>query len=312
MTDPYAVLGLPADSDDETIRRRYLELVRQFSPEHHPEKFAADPRRPTRAARPEHAAAPPPVRGRQATRRMDAIIEELACRSPPPPGVAEDAADRWQQALTPEAHRRRPGRLPRLAAAGRRLPPIRRTAGPTPESRRSAHAAGPVRRPAARGQPANAGRPRPAGAERRDAAPAGRGAGGAREPGATRAAVRDADEAARPLLKTLVDLYDALALAGREVRRVEAEPAAGRWRDRAMAAGPAGAAVAPAPWSLPLPGWARWLGGRFAPVRRACRPTQQAPRRAAQQADEAQRDSVSSRPSARRPGAELGRDRAIQ
>ena len=41
MTDPYAVLGLPPDSDDEAIRRRYLELVRQFSPEHHPEKFAA-------------------------------------------------------------------------------------------------------------------------------------------------------------------------------------------------------------------------------------------------------------------------------
>ena len=41
MSDPYEVLGLPPDSDDETIRRRYLELVRQFSPEHHPEKFAA-------------------------------------------------------------------------------------------------------------------------------------------------------------------------------------------------------------------------------------------------------------------------------
>ena len=40
MTDPYAVLGLRADADDETIRRRYLELVKQFSPEHHPEKFA--------------------------------------------------------------------------------------------------------------------------------------------------------------------------------------------------------------------------------------------------------------------------------
>jgi curved DNA-binding protein CbpA len=41
MTDPYQVLGLPADADDDTIRHRYLELVRQFSPEHHPEKFAA-------------------------------------------------------------------------------------------------------------------------------------------------------------------------------------------------------------------------------------------------------------------------------
>ena len=35
------ILGLSPDADDETIRRRYLELVRQFSPEHHPEKFAA-------------------------------------------------------------------------------------------------------------------------------------------------------------------------------------------------------------------------------------------------------------------------------
>jgi curved DNA-binding protein CbpA len=39
--DPYTVLGLAADSDDETIRRRYLELVRQHSPERQPEKFAA-------------------------------------------------------------------------------------------------------------------------------------------------------------------------------------------------------------------------------------------------------------------------------
>ena len=41
MTDPYAVFGLPPDSDDDTIRRRYLELVKQFSPEHYPEQFAA-------------------------------------------------------------------------------------------------------------------------------------------------------------------------------------------------------------------------------------------------------------------------------
>ena len=41
MNDPYVVLGLSADVDDETIRRRYLELVKQFSPEKHPEKFAA-------------------------------------------------------------------------------------------------------------------------------------------------------------------------------------------------------------------------------------------------------------------------------
>ncbi len=41
MADPYKVLGLPADSDDDAIRRRYLELVRQNPPERQPEKFAA-------------------------------------------------------------------------------------------------------------------------------------------------------------------------------------------------------------------------------------------------------------------------------
>jgi curved DNA-binding protein CbpA len=41
MSDPYRILALPPDADDEAIRRRYLELVRQFPPEHHPERFAA-------------------------------------------------------------------------------------------------------------------------------------------------------------------------------------------------------------------------------------------------------------------------------
>jgi curved DNA-binding protein CbpA len=41
MTDPYSILGISPDSNDETIRQRYLELVRRFPPEHHPEKFAA-------------------------------------------------------------------------------------------------------------------------------------------------------------------------------------------------------------------------------------------------------------------------------
>ena len=40
MDDAFSVLGLPPDSDDTAIRRRYLELVRQFTPEHHPQKFA--------------------------------------------------------------------------------------------------------------------------------------------------------------------------------------------------------------------------------------------------------------------------------
>lgn len=41
MTDPYEVLGLAPDSDDDSIRRRYLEMVKEFSPERNPEKFTA-------------------------------------------------------------------------------------------------------------------------------------------------------------------------------------------------------------------------------------------------------------------------------
>ena len=81
MSDPYAVLGLSPDDDDEAIRRRYLELVRQFSPEHHPEKFAA-----VRAAYESLRDLNTRLRhqlfeaGRKET--VDAIVEEIACRSP--------------------------------------------------------------------------------------------------------------------------------------------------------------------------------------------------------------------------------------
>ena len=81
MTDPYEVLGLPPDSDDEAIRGRYLELVRQFSPEHHPERFAAvraayESLRDldTRLLRRLFEA------GRKDT--IDALAEELTCRTP--------------------------------------------------------------------------------------------------------------------------------------------------------------------------------------------------------------------------------------
>lgn len=41
MSDPYEVLGLPTHADEAEIRRRYLELVRQFPPDRAPERFAA-------------------------------------------------------------------------------------------------------------------------------------------------------------------------------------------------------------------------------------------------------------------------------
>jgi curved DNA-binding protein CbpA len=81
MSDPYTVLGLPPESDDDTIRRRYLQLVRQFSPEQHPERFAA-----VRQAYEKLRDLNTRLRYRlfEAGRNesVDAIIEEIACRSP--------------------------------------------------------------------------------------------------------------------------------------------------------------------------------------------------------------------------------------
>ncbi|MEO6811353.1 MAG: J domain-containing protein [Isosphaeraceae bacterium] len=41
MTEPHNVLGLSPHADEETIRKRYLELVREFPPDRAPERFAA-------------------------------------------------------------------------------------------------------------------------------------------------------------------------------------------------------------------------------------------------------------------------------
>jgi DnaJ-class molecular chaperone len=75
------VLELPRDSDDEAIRRRYLELVRRFPPEQAPERFSA-----VRAAYESLRDVDVRLRrrlfedGRHET--VEAIIEEVACRSP--------------------------------------------------------------------------------------------------------------------------------------------------------------------------------------------------------------------------------------
>lgn len=81
MADPYAVLGLPADSDDAAVRRRYLELVRQYPPEQHPERFAAV-RRAYETLRDADARLRYRLfeAGRDET--VEALIEELACRTP--------------------------------------------------------------------------------------------------------------------------------------------------------------------------------------------------------------------------------------
>jgi curved DNA-binding protein CbpA len=81
MADPYSVLGLPPESDDDTIRRRYLQLVRQFSPEQHPEKFAA-----IRQAYEQLRDLNTRLRYRLfeagKNESVDALIEEISCRTP--------------------------------------------------------------------------------------------------------------------------------------------------------------------------------------------------------------------------------------
>jgi hypothetical protein len=38
-SDPFQVLGLTAEASEADVRARYLELVKQFSPDREPEKF---------------------------------------------------------------------------------------------------------------------------------------------------------------------------------------------------------------------------------------------------------------------------------
>jgi curved DNA-binding protein CbpA len=40
MADPFKLLGVTPDADEATLRRRYLELVRQYPPEKYPREFA--------------------------------------------------------------------------------------------------------------------------------------------------------------------------------------------------------------------------------------------------------------------------------
>ena len=89
VSHPYTTLGVPPDANDEAIRKRYLELIRTFSPEREPARFAA-----VRAAyeairtlddRARHRLT---AAGREDT--IDAIIEEIRCRtSRPRPTLAQ-------------------------------------------------------------------------------------------------------------------------------------------------------------------------------------------------------------------------------
>ncbi len=39
MKTPFEILNVPEDADDRQIKDAYLQAVRQFPPEHHPEQF---------------------------------------------------------------------------------------------------------------------------------------------------------------------------------------------------------------------------------------------------------------------------------
>ena len=81
MTDPFEVLGLPVDSDDTTIRKHYLTLVKEFPPERAPEKFAA-----IRQAYDQLRDLPTRVRSRlfepHGKMDLETIIGDLECRTP--------------------------------------------------------------------------------------------------------------------------------------------------------------------------------------------------------------------------------------
>jgi len=81
MLDPFAILELPTESDDATIRRRYLELIKQFSPEHHPEKFSKI-REAYEAIRTAESRVHFRLFEKGQNDTIEAIIEELACQTP--------------------------------------------------------------------------------------------------------------------------------------------------------------------------------------------------------------------------------------
>lgn len=86
MSDPYEVLGLPQHADEAEIRRRYLELVRQFPPDRAPEQFAA-----VRAAYDEV---------RDPARRLEALLFQTAT-SDTLDAIAVEVRARLRQARIP-------------------------------------------------------------------------------------------------------------------------------------------------------------------------------------------------------------------
>lgn len=81
VTDPYAVLGLTTDATDDDIRRKYLELVRTYTPDQQPEKFARI-RAAYEALKDLNTRLQRRLFDRHRPDSIDLLIEDISCRSP--------------------------------------------------------------------------------------------------------------------------------------------------------------------------------------------------------------------------------------
>jgi curved DNA-binding protein CbpA len=81
MANPYAILGLTADTDDAAVRARYLQLTREFPPEQHPEKSAAI-REAYERLKDLDARAEDRLFGGEQDETLDAMLDELRSARP--------------------------------------------------------------------------------------------------------------------------------------------------------------------------------------------------------------------------------------
>ncbi len=84
--DPFQTLGLPQDADEQAVRARYLELVKQHPPERDPDKF------------------------REIQAAYDASRDPLAVAKSLLQFPSDDSPPTWKDAI--EAQRNRPPKTP--------------------------------------------------------------------------------------------------------------------------------------------------------------------------------------------------------
>jgi curved DNA-binding protein CbpA len=87
MDEQFEVLGLTKDASEAEIRQRYLELVRAFSPERAPERFAAI-----------HAAY---SALRDPTARLESQLFNIECESDSLESLARDLRHRLRRVRLP-------------------------------------------------------------------------------------------------------------------------------------------------------------------------------------------------------------------